>query len=63
MTWLDVPLIKTPELVGLSKSELQEQLVNLKLEVSGEGDHVVSQSPDPGVKIKEGSTVRVQMSE
>jgi stage V sporulation protein D (sporulation-specific penicillin-binding protein) len=62
-TWLDTPVVKTPDLIGLSRKELQKQLVNLKLDVSGEGDKVVSQAPDPGMKIEEGSTVRVLMGE
>ncbi|WP_230980983.1 stage V sporulation protein D [Rossellomorea arthrocnemi] len=63
LTWTDTPLIETPDLVGLTKNELQEQLVNLDLDVSGSGKKVVSQSPDPGVKIKQGSKVRVYLSE
>jgi stage V sporulation protein D (sporulation-specific penicillin-binding protein) len=63
MTWTDTPMIETPDLVGLTKKELQEQLVNLDLDISGTGDKVVSQSPDPGVKIKQGSKVRVYLSE
>ena len=63
MTWTDIPMIKTPDLIGLTTKELQEQLVNLDLDVSGSGEKVVSQSPDPGVKIKQGSKVRVYLSE
>ena len=43
------------------KKELQEQLLNLKLDVSGEGDKVVKQSPAAGTKVKEGETVRIYM--
>jgi stage V sporulation protein D (sporulation-specific penicillin-binding protein) len=63
MKWDDIPMVETPELIGLTKKELQQQLVNLNLDVSGSGNKVVSQSPDPGVKIKEGSTVRVYLEE
>jgi stage V sporulation protein D (sporulation-specific penicillin-binding protein) len=63
MKWDDIPMVETPELIGLTKRELQQQLVNLNLDVSGSGNKVVSQSPDPGVKIKEGSTVRVYLEE
>ncbi|MBM7586736.1 stage V sporulation protein D (sporulation-specific penicillin-binding protein) [Bacillus pakistanensis] len=62
-TWSDTPVVKTPDLIGLSRKELQKQLVNLKLDVSGEGNKVVSQAPDPGMKIEEGSTIRVLMGE
>ncbi len=62
LTWLDTPMIKVPNLVGLSKKELQEQLVNLKLDVSGSGEEVIKQSPEAGTKVKEGETIRVYMS-
>ncbi|RIW36456.1 stage V sporulation protein D [Bacillus salacetis] len=62
-TWLDTPLLETPDLIGMSRKELQQQLINLKLDISGEGNKVAAQSPDPGVKIKEGATIRIQMAE
>jgi stage V sporulation protein D (sporulation-specific penicillin-binding protein) len=62
-TWTDIPLLETPDLVGMSRKELQQQLFNLKLDISGEGSKVVAQTPEPGVKIKEGGTIRVQMAE
>lgn len=58
-TFLDTPLIKVPDLVGLTKDELTEQLVNLKIDASGSGDVVVRQSPESGVKVKEGSSIRL----
>ncbi|GHH96462.1 stage V sporulation protein D [Neobacillus kokaensis] len=57
--WPDTPLIKLPDFVGLSKNELQQQLVNLRIDASGEGDVVVSQSPEAGTKVKEGSKIRL----
>lgn len=63
LTWMDTKLIEMPDLIGLNKRELQEHLINLKLDVSGEGDVVVKQAPSPGTKIKEGSTVRIYMNE
>ncbi|MDP4085415.1 MAG: stage V sporulation protein D [Bacillota bacterium] len=58
-TIFDTPLIKVPNLVGLTKAELREQLVNLKIDASGTGNVVVRQSPAAGVKIKEGSSIRL----
>jgi stage V sporulation protein D (sporulation-specific penicillin-binding protein) len=59
MTWEDVPVIEVPDLVGLTKKELQQQLVNLQIDASGTGNVVVKQAPEPGTKIKEGSTIRL----
>ncbi|MGJ7922495.1 stage V sporulation protein D [Neobacillus sp. LXY-4] len=61
--WDDVPMIEVPDVVGFTKRELGEVFVNLKIDASGEGDTVVKQSPQPGVKIKQGSTIRLYFSD
>jgi stage V sporulation protein D (sporulation-specific penicillin-binding protein) len=63
MTWEDLPFIAVPDLVGLTRKELQEQLINLNIDASGTGDVVVKQAPEPGTKIKEGSTIRIYFDE
>jgi stage V sporulation protein D (sporulation-specific penicillin-binding protein) len=62
LQWPDVPLVEVPDLKGMSRKELVQQLITLKLDISGEGDVVVEQAPKPGTKVKEGSTIRVYMS-
>lgn len=57
--WPDQPLITLPDLTGLTKLEITEQLLNLKIDASGEGNVVVRQSPEAGSKVKEGSTIRL----
>jgi stage V sporulation protein D (sporulation-specific penicillin-binding protein) len=57
--WPDTPLLTLPDFVGLTKGELQEQMINLRIDASGEGDIVVRQSPSPGTKVKEGSKIRL----
>ncbi|MFS0778740.1 stage V sporulation protein D [Neobacillus sp. 3P2-tot-E-2] len=57
--WPDRPLITLPDLTGLTKLEITEQLLDLKIDASGEGDVVVRQSPEAGSKVKEGSTIRL----
>lgn len=59
VTILDTPLVKVPDLVGLTKPELQEQIVNLKIDSNGTGDVVVRQSPEAGTKVKAGSAIRL----
>lgn len=63
LTWLDSRMVEVPDLIGMTKKELQQQLVNFKLDVAGDGEKVVKQLPSPGVKIKEGSTIRVYMND
>ncbi|MCM3587090.1 stage V sporulation protein D [Mesobacillus maritimus] len=63
LTWLDTPLIEVPDLVGKSKKEIQQMLLNLKIDTSGAGDEVVKQSPSAGTKVKEGSTIRIYLDE
>ncbi|QOR68466.1 stage V sporulation protein D [Cytobacillus suaedae] len=61
--WLDPKPVVVPNVVGLTKREIQQQLLNLKLDISGEGDVIVEQAPEPGVKVKEGTTIRVYLGE
>ncbi|WP_075981022.1 stage V sporulation protein D [Bacillus massilinigeriensis] len=63
ITWPDTPLIQVPDVVGMTKRELQEQFVNLRIDASGDGDMVIKQSPEPGVKVKEGSTIRLYFND
>ncbi|MRX70812.1 stage V sporulation protein D [Bacillus lacus] len=61
--WLDTKLVAVPNLLGLTKGEVQEQLINMKLDVSGEGGVVVQQSPSAGAKMKEGGTIRLYLGD
>ena len=58
-TWLDPVMIEVPNLIGLTKKELLKQQDHLQLEVEGEGEIVIGQAPEPGVKVEAGSTIRV----
>lgn len=60
-TWLDPRMVTVPDLKGMTRKELLQQMVDLKLEVSGTGTTVIQQAPDPGVKVKEGSVIRIYM--
>jgi stage V sporulation protein D (sporulation-specific penicillin-binding protein) len=59
--WNDPKVVTVPNLIGLTKKDLQQQLFNLKLDVSGEGETVIEQAPQAGVKVKEGATIRVYL--
>jgi stage V sporulation protein D (sporulation-specific penicillin-binding protein) len=57
--WPDQKPLVVPNLIGLTKSELTQQLYNFKLDIESEGDVVIQQSPESGIKVDEGSTIRV----
>ncbi|TGB05009.1 stage V sporulation protein D [Halobacillus salinus] len=59
--WPDEPLVEVPDVTGMEKKDLSQLLTPLEVEVSGEGDEVVTQAPEAGVKVPPGSTVRVYL--
>ncbi|MBD8003932.1 stage V sporulation protein D [Bacillus norwichensis] len=59
--WNDPKMVTVPDLKGFTKKELLQQMLDLQLEVSGDGTKVIQQAPDPGVKVKAGSVIRVYM--
>ncbi|MEH6946256.1 stage V sporulation protein D [Bacillus sp. JJ634] len=61
--WNDPVMIEVPNVVGMTKNELQTQLLDLKLDIAGQGDYVIKQAPEAGVKIKEGATIRIYLGE
>lgn len=59
--WPDTPLIEVPDVIGLTKQELQQYLVNIQFDISGNGKKVIRQTPEPGTKVSEGATIRVYL--
>lgn len=57
--WQDPVMIEVPNVVGMTKTEISELFVNFKIDASGEGKTVVKQTPEAGIKLKEGSTIRL----
>ncbi|CAJ1001967.1 MULTISPECIES: stage V sporulation protein D [Brevibacillus] len=55
--------VEVPNMVGLSMREIVTTYDTLPLVVSGKGTHVISQSPAPGVKIEEGSKIRIHLGD
>ncbi|WLR52244.1 stage V sporulation protein D [Bacillus tianshenii] len=60
--WNDATLVEVPNFVGATREEAQSYLLNLKVSSSGEGDVIVDQAPEAGVKVEEGSTIRLFFS-
>lgn len=63
LTWLDTPLIEVPNLTGQTIEEIHNAYYNLKVDASGSGKTVLQQSPSPGTKVKEGSTIRIYLGD
>ncbi|MDD9147161.1 MULTISPECIES: stage V sporulation protein D [unclassified Sporolactobacillus] len=61
--WPDQPLIKVPNFVGMRKEELMNSVTGLRLEELGKGDVVTLQSPKPGTKVKQGSTIMIYLGD
>ncbi|WP_085508070.1 stage V sporulation protein D [Thalassobacillus devorans] len=61
--WPDQPMIEMPDLVGMDREELTNYLIDLNIDVSGEGDKVIQQAPAPGVKLETGSSIRIYLGE
>ncbi|WP_026674379.1 stage V sporulation protein D [Alkalihalobacterium bogoriense] len=63
LAWNDEPLIEVPDLVGLTVNEINQAYYDLRLDTSGEGPEVLAQSPEPGMKVNTGSTIRLYMGD
>lgn len=62
-TYLDPKIEEVPDLVGMTLKDLGEQYSTFKVKKSGKGNKIVQQSPEPGVKLTEGSTIRIYLEE
>lgn len=61
--WTDELLINVPDLVGRTRREINEAYYELRLDVSGEGNTVLAQAPEAGLKIKQFSTIRILLGD
>lgn len=61
-TWPEEPKVEVPDMTGLTKEDILQDLSNFSIDVHGHGDYVKDQSPEAGIKVKEGSTIRVYLS-
>lgn len=59
----DKNYLEVPQMVGLSMREVATTYDQLPLVVEGKGSHVIQQSPAAGVKIEEGSKIRIYLGD
>lgn len=57
------PKVEVPDLTGKKEKDLMEYMTNLSIETSGDGDNIIDQSPEPGTKVDQGSTIRIYLSQ
>ncbi len=57
--YLDTKYVILPDVVGKSVKEANAILKGFKIEYAGSGENVVYQSPESGIFVKEGSTVKL----
>ncbi len=57
--YLDTKYVILPDVVGKSVKEANTILKGFKIEYAGSGENVVYQSPESGIFVKEGSTVKL----
>ncbi len=57
--WNDIKYYEVPNLIGLKVSEATKLIYPVELEVSGNGDYIIEQSPSPKEKIDITSKIRV----
>lgn len=60
--WYEQKYITVPDVVNKSKKEAVSLLSGFQVEYSGNGDTVVSTSPSPGTRVKEGSIVKLMLN-
>jgi len=54
---------EVPDLMGLSMKEIATNYYMMPIVVEGKGTHVVKQTPEPGVKVEEGSKIRIYLGD
>ncbi|MCT1904231.1 stage V sporulation protein D [Oceanobacillus sojae] len=57
--WPDQPKIEVPDFIGDSTDKLAEYPLDLSIEVNGEGEEIIDQSPKAGTMLESGSTIRL----
>ncbi len=61
--WTDKVYYDVPDVVGKTPKEAKELLEHFALEYAGSGEHIISQSPEKGQRIEEGSTIKLLLGE
>mgnify|MGYP004659686573 FL=1 len=60
--WYDTKYYTVPNVVGKSVTEAKKELKNFQVEYTGNGDMILTQSPEAGNRIAENSKIRLLLS-
>ena len=61
-TWLDIKYNKLPDVTNKTLDEAKKILKGYKIEISGTGDKIIYQEPNPDTYVKESSTVKLMLN-
>ena len=61
--WDDPVYFNVPNVIGLTRREAEKELLNYNVSYSGQGDIVISQSPEAGIELEMNSVVRILLGE
>ena len=61
-TWLDTKYNILPNVIGMEVNDAKKELKGYSIEYSGDGNIVVYQSPSSNTYVKEGSTIKLMLS-
>lgn len=59
--WTDKVYYEVADVVGKTPKEAKELLEHFSIEYSGSGDVIISQSPEAGTRLEDGSTVKLML--
>lgn len=60
--WPEQQLEKVPDLIGTDKNDLLKDLSGFQIEIHGEGDIIINQSPASGIAVSPGTKIRVYVA-
>ena len=61
--WTDKVYYEVANVVGKSKEDAKKLLEHFNIEYSGSGDKIISQSPNAGERLEDGSTVKLMLGD
>ncbi len=60
--WDDIIYVTVPDIIGKTKKEASQFLKDFSIEFVGNGDKVFTSSPKPGMRVKQGSTIKLLLN-